>query len=63
MNVPANASFSPLPDESPVGPAEDETDDLVSSLLPYMGVTMVVAVIVLATLIAATVHVLHLWPR
>lgn len=59
MNAPANYSFPPIPDESPVGPAEDETDDLVSSLLPYMGVTVVVAIVVVTALIAAAVHALR----
>jgi hypothetical protein len=52
MNAQAN--------DSPVGPAEDETDDFVSSLLPYLGVTVAVATIVVTTLIAVMVHVLHI---
>jgi len=59
MNARADQSFSTQVDESPVGAAEDETADFVSSLLPYMGVTLAVAIVVISALIAVTAHVLH----
>jgi hypothetical protein len=59
MNAPAHHSFSPGLDESPPSRAEDEADDFVSTLLPYMGVSIVVAIVVVTALIAATAHLLH----
>jgi len=60
MNAPAHPSFSPLVDEAPAAPVEDEADDFMSSLLPYMGVSVVVAIVVVTALIAATAHLLHI---
>jgi hypothetical protein len=59
MNAPAHHSFSQGLDESPPGRAEDEADDFVSTLLPYMGVSVVVAILVVTALIATTAYLLH----
>jgi hypothetical protein len=58
MNAQLDRSFSPV-DESLSPAAEDDADDFVSSLLPYMGVTALVAIVVVSTLIAAAEYVLH----
>ena len=59
MNAPARHTFSPGIDESPPGRAEDEADDFVSTLLPYMGVSIVVAIVVITALITVTAHLLR----
>ena len=59
MNAPVHPTFSPGLDENPPGRAEDEADDFVSTLLPYLGVSVVVAIVVVTALIAATEYLLH----
>jgi hypothetical protein len=59
MNAPAHHTFSPGLDETPPGRAEDEADDFVSTLLPYMGVSVVVAIVVITALIAAAAYLLR----